>query len=71
MPIAKTLGEQLPLEIARVRDEVLPLYLEIGTSGVFAATMMRAALDAASRAMIAGDVVAMLQAYESLTGFTA
>lgn len=64
-----TLGEALPKEIARVRDEVLPLYLEIGAAGMFAATMMRRDLDAASRAMIEGDLVAMMAVYESLKGY--
>lgn len=64
-----TLGEALPKEIARVRDEVLPCYVEIGTPGLFAATLMRADLDEASRAMIEGDVVAMLKVYNSLKGY--
>ena len=36
-----TLGEALPLEMARVRDEVLPAYVEIGQAGSIAATLMR------------------------------
>ncbi len=50
-----TLGDALPREIARVRDEVLPEYLAIGPAGIFAATMMRQSLDLASKAMIEGD----------------
>lgn len=65
-----TLGEALPLEMARVRDQVLPVYLECGLGGLFAATMMRKALDDAAKAMIEGDVVAMLRAYQDLQGFT-
>lgn len=64
-----TLGDALPREIARVRDEVLPAYDEIGSPGIFAATMMRTALDAASRAMITGDLPAMINAYRELKGF--
>lgn len=64
-----SLGEQLPREIARVRDEVLPAYLEIGLPGQFAVMMMRKALDNASEAMISGDVVAIIQAYEDLKGY--
>ena len=60
------LGEALPREIARVRDEVLPCYLEIGAPGVFAATMMRRDLDAASKAMIEGDLPEMIRVYQSL-----
>lgn len=61
-----TLGEALPKEIARVRDEVMPAYLEIGPAGALAWTMMRSDLDRASRAMIAGDVVEMLKVYQDL-----
>lgn len=61
-----TLGTALPREIARVRDEVLPMYLQIGPAGMFAATMMRRDLDAASKAMIEGDAVAMIRVYNSL-----
>lgn len=62
----KTLGEALPEEIPRVRDEVLPAYVALGGPGLFAATMMRADLDRASKAMIEGDTIAMLRVYESL-----
>ena len=65
-----TLGEALPREIARVRDEVLPCYLEVGPAGTFAATMMRRDLDAASKAMIECDLPEMIRVYESLKGYT-
>lgn len=61
-----TLGDALPKEMARVRDEVIPPYLECGPSAIFALTMMRRDLDAAAKAMAEGDVVAMLRAYEAL-----
>ena len=61
-----TLGDALPHEIARVRDKVLPAYLSVGPAGSFAAAMIRADLDAASKAMIEGDVVAMLRCYQTL-----
>lgn len=64
-----TLGDALPREMARVRDQVMPAYLEIGAPGLFALTMMRADLDLAARAMAEGDVVAILRAYESLKGY--
>lgn len=69
-PIA-TLGDALPREMSRVRDQVMPPYLAIGPGGRFALMMMRAALDDAARAMAAGDVVDMIRAYESLKGFDA
>jgi len=64
-----TLGDALPREIARVRDEVLPVYLEIGPPGRFAVAMMRVVLNQASKAMIKGDVVEMIRVYEELKGF--
>jgi hypothetical protein len=65
----KTLGDELPREMARVRDEVMPAYEEIGPAGGIALAMMRADLDAAARAMAEGDVVAMLRVYQSLRGY--
>lgn len=65
----RTLGDALPKEIARVRDQVMPAYLAIGPAGGFALAMMRKDLDDASKAMIEGDVVAMLRCYESLKGY--
>ncbi len=64
-----TLGDALPREIARVRDEIMPAYIEIGPPGAFALAMMRSDLDAASRAMIEGDTVGMIRAYEALKGY--
>lgn len=63
---AATLGDALPLEMARVRDEVLPAYLAIGPAGSIAATLMRLDLDRAAQAMAAGDTVAMIALYQSL-----
>ena len=62
----ESLGTELPKAVARVRDKVLPAYLEIGHAGILAVTMMRRDLDNASKAMIEGDVVEMLRAYRSL-----
>lgn len=67
--MSDTLGDALPREIARVRDEVLPAYLEIGPPGAIAAGMMRADLDAASKAMTEGDLPGMIRVYESLKGW--
>jgi hypothetical protein len=61
-----TLGDELPRQIARVRDELIPVYLECGVGGSFAVTMMRADLDAASKAMIEGDVIEMLRICQKL-----
>jgi hypothetical protein len=70
MTEAKTLGDALPAEMARVRDNVMPAYIEIGAPGIFALTMMRADLDAAAKALAEGDVVEMIRVYESLKGYT-
>lgn len=64
-----TLGEALPREMARVRDEVMPAYLEIGPMGTFSLALMRRDLDLAAKAMVEGDVVAMIRAHEALKGY--
>lgn len=64
-----TLGESLPLEMARVRDEVLPAYQSIGAAGTLALTMMRHDLDEAAKALAEGDCVKMIQVHESLKGY--
>lgn len=61
-----TLGEALPAEMARVRDELIPAYQSIGPAGAFGLLMLRQALDRAAKAMAEGDVVAMLRAYQEL-----
>lgn len=67
---SKTLGEALPLEMARVRDDVMPAYQEVGAAGMCAVFGMRADLDAAARAMAEGDVVRMAAVYERLKGWS-
>lgn len=67
--MSNTLGDALPREMARVRDEVLPEYLAIGPCGMLAASLMQRALDDATKALAEQDVVAMIAAYESLKGF--
>ena len=66
----KSLGTALPAEMARVRDEVLPAYVEIGPPGAFAAAGIRADLDRAAKAMAEGDTVEMLRVYQSLKGWS-
>lgn len=68
-PDQGTLAEALPREMVRVRDEVMPAYIAIGAPGALALYMMRMELDIAAAAMMNGDVVTMLRAYESLKGF--
>ena len=64
-----TLADALPREIERVRDELMPQYKAIGNPGILAYTMMQLSVKAAERAIAAGDVVAMLRAYQDLKGF--
>lgn len=66
----RSLGEALPAEMTRVRDVVIPPYIEIGPAGAIALAMMRQSLDNAQRALAAGDVVEMLRCYEDLKGYT-
>lgn len=65
----ETLGDALPREMARVRDEVMPPYMEIGPAGAMALAVMRNDLDAAARAMAAGDVPGMVRALHELRGW--
>ena len=60
------LGDALPREMARVRDEVMPAYIEIGDAGVFAVYFMRQHLDDAAKAMAEGDLIGMMRAYKNL-----
>ncbi len=64
-----TLGEALPRQMARVRDEVMPAYIAIGPAGTFALAMMRADLDAAAEAMVGGDIVEMIRCLKALEGY--
>ena len=58
----ESIGTALPKEMARVRDEIIPMYIEIGPPGRMALMMMRASLDSAAKALAEGDVVAMIRA---------
>lgn len=64
-----TVGDELIAEMARVRDRVMPAYLEIGAAGAFALASMRADLDAAARALAAPDVGACIRLLVSLRGY--
>ena len=65
----ETLAEALPREMARVR-EVLGHYREIGPAGMFGAAMIEQDLRAADRAVMSGDVVAMLRILKTLQSIT-
>jgi hypothetical protein len=57
-------------EMARVRDKVLPAYVEIGAPGLIAATLMRMDLDKAAKALAEGDAIECIRVYESLKGYS-
>jgi hypothetical protein len=60
-----TLADELPKQMARVRDELLPVYDAI-PQGMFAAAMIRADLARAEKAMAEGDTVEMIRVCKSL-----
>ena len=60
-----SLGTELPKEIER-NQELLAAYREIGTAGMFGATMIKADLSEAIDALASGDCVKMIQVYEKL-----
>lgn len=67
--MSNTLGDELPRQMARVRDELLPAYDSI-PAGALAATLMRADLDAAAKAMAEGDIVAMVRICKKLQSWS-
>lgn len=64
-----TVADALIEELARVRDHVMPSYIEIGEPGRFALTLMRQAMDAATRALAEQDALACLRSLDELRGF--
>lgn len=70
-PKVDTVGDALPREMARVRDVVMPAYIEIGPAGALALMFMRRDLDKAARAMAAGDVVEMIEMLKELRSWKA
>lgn len=65
----ETLADALPKEMARVR-EVLGHYKEIGPAGRLGAAFIELDLHAADVAVMNGDVVAMLRAFNTLKEIT-
>jgi hypothetical protein len=62
------LAESLPKEIARVRDEVIPVYLKF-PGAQLAVWMMNKDIEKAVEAMAGQDTVEMLRAYQALKGY--
>jgi hypothetical protein len=63
--VSESLAEALPREQARVR-EILGHYKEIGPAGMFGAAFIEADLREADQAVMSGDIVRMIRAYEKL-----
>lgn len=61
----KTLGDDFPVEQARVR-KILGYYKEIGPAGAFGALMIEAVLRRADRAAVEQDLPAMICAYQEM-----
>ena len=60
-----SLAEELPKEQARVR-EVLSHYHDIGSAGALGAMLIEQSLREADQAVMSGDLVRMMRAYEDL-----
>lgn len=65
----ETLPEALVREIARVRDEVRPAYVSIGSPGRFALEILDRSLTRADKALEEHDAAEMVIAYKSLRDF--
>ena len=68
--IARTLVDACIDEMARVRDQIMPNYYEIGDAGKPALAMMRIVLNATARALAEQDVSKLLLLLKELEGFT-
>lgn len=64
-----SLGEELPVQQARVRALMLEYRDLPGNAGAFAITMMQGALAKADQAIINGDLVGMIRSFKELEGF--
>jgi hypothetical protein len=62
-----TVGDDMPVQMARCR-KLLSIYKELGPSGTFGHAMIEAELREADAAVMSGDIVRILRAYQSLKG---
>lgn len=60
-----SLAQAMPIEQARVR-EILGHYKEIGSAGMFGAAFIEQDLREADAAVMSGDVVRMIAAFQKL-----
>lgn len=68
--MSDSLAVALPKEMARVR-EILGIYKSLGQVGMFGAAFIEQDLKEADQAVMSGDVVRMIKAYETLKGIEA
>jgi len=61
----QNLAEALCEELIRVR-EILTQYKEIGSAGIFGATMIELSLQKADKAIMSGDLVSIIRSYNDL-----
>lgn len=61
----ESLAEAIPKEQERVR-EVLAIYRSIGPAGAFGAACIEQTLREADRAVMSGDVIAMLRSFKAM-----
>jgi molybdopterin converting factor small subunit len=67
----ESLGDALPKQQARVRELIIQYRdPELGGSGVFAAAMMEQSLKQADAAVMSGDVIAMIAAFNDLKEYS-
>jgi len=65
-----SLGESLPLQQARVRKLILEYrHQDLNGAGEFAAALIEASLQRADQAVMSGDCLAMIEAYQDLKGY--
>jgi hypothetical protein len=60
------LVQGLIIQINRCKEDLLPAYDEIGSAGIFGATMIRATIAKAEKALGEGDTLEMLACYKEL-----
>jgi hypothetical protein len=61
--------EAIQFECNKLREQYIPIYLEIGAPGMFAVSMMRLAITKAEKAIADMDVVAMVASLQELREF--
>lgn len=61
-----TLADELPRQMKRVREQLIPAYQQIGTAGHFALAFLNQDLREAEEAMASQDLARMIRACKKL-----